>query len=104
MRPVAGQLVAGGIHKAFVLRAGDRTHTQLESVNEDRMRRALVFVAELSAHGEPAASDRRKSWREDRRARINHRAIIRRDRRRRIIASTIDHHSRETTMRTIAPA
>ena len=49
MRPVAGRLVPCGVHKALVLRARDRTHAQLELIDEDRMRRPLVLVAELSA-------------------------------------------------------
>ena len=61
MRPVARRLVPGGVHKALVLRARDRTHAQLESIDEDTMRRPLVLVAELRAHGEPAPRDWRKA-------------------------------------------
>ena len=62
--------------KQLVLRASDRAHAQLESIDEDRMWRALVFEAELGAHGEPASRDGSKSRREHQRVGIGHRAII----------------------------
>src|SRR5712692_8589144 len=95
MRPLAGRLVPCGVHKALVLRAGDRTHAQLEPIDEDAMRRSLVLVAELGAHGEPASRDRRKSWGKYRRARIGHRAIITRD--------LVSEHPRHSTCASNAP-
>ena len=75
MRPV-GWLVPRGVHKALVLCARDRTNPQLEPIDEDAIRRPLVLVAELSAHGEPAPRNRRKTGGERRRSRIGHHAII----------------------------
>src|SRR5436305_1364845 len=72
MRPVAGRLMPGVIHKALVLRAGDRTDAQLEWIDEDAMRRPFVPLAELCTHGEPAARDRC----ERSKARVVHRTII----------------------------
>src|SRR5439155_15515928 len=94
MRPVAGWLVLCGVHKALVLRARDRTDAQLELIDEDAMRRPLVLVAKLGAHGEPASRDLREGW-GDRRT-PGHRAIITRHLRSgfRMSGSASDSHSR----------